>query len=76
MSSLDIMIHTVDIFCLLNSVTAVQFSDLCHPLVAHRFSCHIVRPFMHNEGGNTCYLAARRKPLHGLSLIQQILVLE
>lgn len=71
-----IMVHTVHIFSLLKFVTVVQFSDICYPLVAHRFLCHIVRPFMHHEGGNTCYLAGRRKPLHELSLNQQILVLE
>jgi len=72
----QIMVHTVHIFSLLKFVTVVQFSDICHPIVAHRFSCLIVRPFMYHEGSNTCYLAGRRKPLHGLSLNQQILVLE
>jgi hypothetical protein len=70
------MVHSVHILSLLKFVTVVQFSDICHPLVARRFSCHIVRPFMYHEGGNTCYFAGRRKPLRGLSLIQQILVLE
>jgi len=72
----QIMVHTLHIFSLLKFVTVVQFSDVCHPLVANRFSCHIVRSFMYREVGNTCYLAGRRKPLHGLSLIQQILVHE
>ena len=72
----QIMVHTVHIFSLLKFVTVVQFSDICHPLMAHRFLCHFVRPFMYHEGGNTCYVAGRRKPLHGLSLNQHILVLE
>jgi hypothetical protein len=71
----QVMVHTVHTFSLLKSVTVVQISDICHPIVAHRFSCHIVRPFMYHEGGNTCYLAGRQEPLHGLSLIEQILVL-
>lgn len=37
----QIMVHTVHIFSLLKFVTVVQFSDVCHPLVAHRFSCHM-----------------------------------
>jgi hypothetical protein len=41
----QIMAHIAHIFRILKFVTLLQVSNISHPLVGHRFSCRIVRPF-------------------------------